>query len=202
MAKNRSEACPAEDVDVAIGQRLRELRRARGISLDALSARTGLSIGFLSQIERGLSSPSLRVLAGVSDVLGVALSELFAPASRAPAGDDIVVRREGRSALQLWRSGISKQLLTPAAGESALALFLVHLDPGASSGAEAYVHAGEEAGLVLSGQIMLTVEDRTWRLVEGDSFRFPSRKRHRFWNAHATEAATVIWVNVAAIEKR
>ena len=61
-------------MDVAVGQRIRDLRRARAMSLEAVAARTELSIGFLSQIERGLSSPSLRVLATLADVLGVGIA--------------------------------------------------------------------------------------------------------------------------------
>ncbi|HTF78721.1 MAG TPA: helix-turn-helix transcriptional regulator, partial [Bradyrhizobium sp.] len=64
-------------MDVAVGQRIRDLRRTRAMSLEAVAARTDLSIGFLSQIERGLSSPSLRVLATLADVLGVGIAGLF-----------------------------------------------------------------------------------------------------------------------------
>ncbi len=63
--------------DLAVGQRLRALRQARNLSLKAVAAATGLSIGYLSQVERGLSSPSLRVLTGVADLLGIGLGALF-----------------------------------------------------------------------------------------------------------------------------
>src|ERR1700758_3662561 len=64
-------------MDLAVGRRIRELRRARALSLETVVARTDLSIGFVSQIERGLSSPSLRVLATLADVLGVGIAALF-----------------------------------------------------------------------------------------------------------------------------
>src|SRR5947209_7313611 len=64
-------------MDVAVGRRIRDLRRIRQFSLERVAARTELSIGFLSQIERGLSSPSLRVLATLADVLGVGIAALF-----------------------------------------------------------------------------------------------------------------------------
>src|SRR3569832_1824394 len=63
--------------DVAVGQRLRDLRHKANLSLDLVAGRSALSVGFLSQIERGLSSPSLRVLATLADVLGVGIAALF-----------------------------------------------------------------------------------------------------------------------------
>ncbi len=59
------------------GQRIRDLRRTRAMSLETVAARTDLSIGFISQIERGLSSPSLRVLATLADVMGVGIAGFF-----------------------------------------------------------------------------------------------------------------------------
>jgi transcriptional regulator with XRE-family HTH domain len=99
-------------VDLEVGRRIRELRRARNLSLETVVARTDLSIGFVSQIERGLSSPSLRVLATLADVLGVGIAALFG----AKPGDDgasggVVTREVQRAELKLWRTGISKQLL-------------------------------------------------------------------------------------------
>ena len=81
MSKRAAKAAPA--MDVAVGQRIRELRRARAMSLETVAARTELSIGFLSQIERGLSSPSLRVLATLADVLGIGIAGLFGAKEKA-----------------------------------------------------------------------------------------------------------------------
>ena len=156
MSKRTAKA-PA--MDVAVGQRIRELRRARKLSLETVAARTDLSIGFLSQIERGLSSPSLRVLAVLADVLGIGIAGLFGPKEKADAAPDAIVTREkARAKLNLWRTGISKQLLSPAGSDGPLNLFLVHLEPGGSTGDELYTHDGEEAGLVLEGEMNLTVD--------------------------------------------
>lgn len=181
------------EVDLEVGRRIRGLRLAAGLSLKTVSERTGMSIGFLSQIERGLSSPSLRVLAGLSDVLGVGLAGLFRTAADDEQGT-FVVRRAERGKLQLWRSGITKQLLTPMSAEARLNVFLVEMQAGADTGEEPYSHDGEEAGLVLSGAMTLTVDGVSHRLAEGDSFRFESRRPHRF--ANASDGVTrVVWVN-------
>ena len=194
MSKKAVKAEPA--VDVAVGQRIRDLRRSRKLSLETIAARTDLSIGFLSQIERGLSSPSLRVLATIADVLGIGIAGLFGATETTASGSDAIVTREQqRAELNLWRTGISKQLLSPSGSEGRLNLFLVHMEPGGSTGDELYTHDGEEAGLVLEGEMILTVDAETWTLKTGDSFRFASRRPHRFSNPSNKAKAVVLWVN-------
>jgi transcriptional regulator with XRE-family HTH domain len=194
LSKLAAKAEPA--MDVAVGQRIRDLRRTRAMSLEAVAARTELSIGFLSQIERGLSSPSLRVLATLADVLGVGIAGLFGTKEDAAAAPNAVVTRERqRAQLNLWRTGISKQLLSPAGSEGRLNLFLVHMEPGGSTGDEFYTHDGEEAGLVIEGEMKLTVDAESWTLKHGDSFRFASRRPHRFSNPSGDSKAVVLWVN-------
>jgi transcriptional regulator with XRE-family HTH domain len=162
--------------DLAVGQRLRALRYERGLSLKAVAGGAGLSIGYLSQVERGLSSPSLRVLTQVADLLGVGLAALFG-GQEGPEADGIVTR----------------------AGErAALTLFLMQLAPGASTGDEALVHDGEEAGLVMEGALVLRVEDATAELGPGDSFRFASRRPHRYRNPSPDRPALVLWVNAVS----
>jgi transcriptional regulator with XRE-family HTH domain len=197
VKKAKASARPAEPaMDVAVGRRIRDLRRVRQFSLEGVASRTDLSIGFLSQIERGLSSPSLRVLATLADVLGVGIAALFG-ASPGPDGasDQVVTRGLQRPELKLWRTGVSKQLLSPASADNKLNLFLVHLEPGGSTGDELYTHDGEEAGLVLEGEMMLTVDSQTWSLKTGDSFRFASRRPHRFSNPAEDVKTVVLWVN-------
>jgi transcriptional regulator with XRE-family HTH domain len=183
-------------MDLAVGKRLRDLRRKAALSLEAVASRSDLSVGFLSQVERGLSSPSLRVLATLADVLGVGIAALFGDqASSTSASAGVIIRSAERAELKLWRSGISKQLLNPTGADSKLNLFLVHMEPGGSTGDELYTHDGEEAGLVLEGEMTLTVDDETWRLKTGDSFRFASRRPHRFGNPDRRVKAVVLWVN-------
>jgi transcriptional regulator with XRE-family HTH domain len=193
-------AAKAPAMDVAVGQRIRELRRGRRLSLETVAARTDLSIGFLSQIERGLSSPSLRVLATLADVLGIGIAGLFDARENADtAREAIVTREKARAKLNLWRTGISKQLLSPAGSDGRLNLFLVHMEPGGSSGDELYTHDGEEAGLVIEGEMKLTVDAESWTLKRGDSFRFASRRPHRFSNPSNESKAVVLWVNCVSV---
>src|SRR5258708_37090282 len=107
--KRKGPAKAAEQaMDLAVGRRIRERRRARALSLETVVARTDLSIGFVSQIERGLSSPSLRVLATLADVLGVGIAALFGATPSDDASGGVVTRQPQRAELKLWRTGISK----------------------------------------------------------------------------------------------
>jgi len=192
-AKVSSDNQPRPEVDQQIGEGLRRLRRQRSLSLVDLASRTQLSIGFLSQIERGKSSPTLRALVSMADALGVGLKDLFPTEIPVDGQTATIVRGATRSELQLWRSGIRKQLLTPHGGSS-LGLYIVEMEPGASSGDELYTHDGEEAGLVMTGAMTLVVESESWLLNEGDSFRFASSRPHRFANAGPGESR-VLWAS-------
>lgn len=185
---------PLDAVDRIVGERIRELRRTRTMSLKDLSAKTGFSIGFLSQMERGLSSPSLRSMTLIADVFGVSLGALFEQIEGSDGDVAMVVRAGDRPELNLWRSGITKQLLTPSDAKGSLNVFLVRLAPRASTGDELYTHQGEEAGLILNGAMTLVVDNRTFQLDAGDSFRFASTKPHRFSNPTNNETVAV-WIN-------
>ncbi|MDQ6679423.1 MAG: helix-turn-helix domain-containing protein, partial [Pseudomonadota bacterium] len=130
-----------------MGQRIRELRKRRGLSLEVVAASTGLSIGFLSQIERGLSSPTLRALTALADVSGVGIADLLQES--APLGDDAptIARGGGRTGVTMWKSGIRKAVLAggAAAAGARFAFTVLDFAAGASSGADFYSHGGEEA---------------------------------------------------------
>lgn len=193
-ARSRPKVGQEQAVDATVGRRIRQIRRERGLQLETMAAKTGLSIGYLSQIERGLSSPSLKALASLTELFGVSLGELFGALVSPGSQDPVVVRESERPTLALWRAGIYKQILAKPGDGSRISLYLVLLEAGADSGAEMYTHKGEEAGMILAGQMTLTVGERTWTLRKGDSFRFPSTTPHRFTNP-GRAAASVIWLN-------
>jgi transcriptional regulator with XRE-family HTH domain len=188
-------------LDALLGERIRHRRRARNMSLKDLAESSGISIGLLSQIERGLSSPSLRVLAGLADALQLGLADLFSDSVATPQDEKIVVHAAERKQLTFWRTGISKELLTPPVENSTLDIFLVVLEPGGTSGSQLYSHEGEEAGTVLEGTIAINVEGKEYRLQAGDSFRFTSTRQHSFWNPGAS-SARVLWVNARPQQKK
>jgi transcriptional regulator with XRE-family HTH domain len=190
------EAVPATKIaDLWLGQHLRGLRKMHELSLEQLAERCGLSVGALSQIERGITSPTMRSLRRLSEVFNVPMSQLFHEGDYPPVEElGRIVRAQGRRVLSLNTTGVQKELLTPAVS-GALEIYLVTIAPGGSSGPELYTHKGEEGGYVMAGEMVLEIEDRTFILKTGDSFRFKSQTPHRF--ANNTKADTVVvWTNV------
>lgn len=175
-----------------IGLRVRELRRAKRLTLAQLSAETGLSVGYISQIERDLASPSVAALSGLARALGVSISWFFGTEGAADDSGEgaVIVRREARRQLS-FHSGVSDELLCPDL-MGKLELLRCVLEPGASSGERLYDHEGEEGGYVAEGELELTIEGASHLLRAGDSFRFSSSRPHRYRNPGSTPAV-VIW---------
>jgi transcriptional regulator with XRE-family HTH domain len=190
------EAVPATKIaDLWLGQHLRGLRKMHELSLEQLAERCGLSVGALSQIERGITSPTMRSLRRLSEVFNVPMSQLFHEGDYPPVEElGRIVRAQGRRVLSLNTTGVQKELLTPAVS-GALEIYLVTIAPGGSSGPELYTHKGEEGGYVMAGEMVLEIEDRVFTLKTGDSFRFKSQTPHRFANNTDVET-TVVWTNV------
>lgn len=179
--------------DLKIGQLLRTRRKARRMTLDDVAAASGVSIGQLSMIERGLASPSVKDLREICHALGMPVSWLFDPDdSEAGPEAGIVVRRNRRKHFELGAKKMHKELLTPDL-TGALQVLSIVMEAGGSSGPECYSHDGEEAGLVLAGAMELVVGAETFVLEAGDSFRFVSTTPHRFANARG-EPCHVLWI--------
>lgn len=177
-----------------LGVRLKELRRSHGMTLAQLAAKTGLSVGSLSQVERGLVSPTIRTIYSVATALGVSPAWIIDPDSTAGYNLDggYIVRATRRPEI-LNSNGVVKHLATPEM-QRRYRGFIVTVRPGGSSGDEQYTHAGEEVGIVLNGSLVLEIGQGTYRLNKGDSFAFPSSLSHRFYNDTAGDAV-VFWVN-------
>lgn len=161
------------------------------MTIAELSLVTGLSAGYLSQVERGISSPSVKALHTLSRALGVTISWFFSP----DTGDrdelrDLVVRAGARRTLT-FENGIRDELLSPNLGRR-IELLRSVFPPGSESGSEPYVHRGEEAGFIVAGELKLWVGDKVLLLKEGDSFAFSSDEPHRYANPGETETV-VLW---------
>jgi transcriptional regulator with XRE-family HTH domain len=180
------------DADVRVGRRIRALRLERNLALADLAQRAGISVGALSQIERGLTSLRVRVLWPLAAALGIEPHSLFSDA--ADAGSDLYVVRAGsRREIPALSEGIRKELLSPPG--AVLTGLLVYVEPGCGTQA-AYAHAGHEIGLVRTGEVELTVDNVVYRLKTGDSFAFKSTLAHTFRNP-GTERCEILWVNTA-----
>jgi transcriptional regulator with XRE-family HTH domain len=175
-----------------LGHQMRQIRKARGLSIPVVAKRAGVSVGLISQIERGLTSPSIRSLRQLATALEVPVVQFFTPANHDGDCSHNIVRPGQRRMLLLPHIGIHTEVLT-SDSSGALQMFIANIEPGGSSGPEFDSHDGEEAGLVLSGRLELWVGDRYFILDEGCSFRFSSRTPHRFANPGPV-LARVHWV--------
>ena len=172
---------------------MRDLRRIKGITLAELASRIARSIGYVSQVERGKSAITISGLQEIADALGVQIAWFFqAQTSARDEEDGFIVRKANRRKLDFPGTGVHEELLSPSLSGQ-LELILTTFEPGASTGDRDRVRRGEEAGLVLSGMLELTVDGKRVRLTEGDSFAFTRSGPHRCANP-GKKAAVVLWV--------
>ncbi|MGE8320266.1 MAG: helix-turn-helix domain-containing protein [Comamonas sp.] len=183
-------AAPVDPMDW-IGGEIKSLRKAKGLSLQSLSQACGKSIGFLSQVERGLSKPTISDLHAIAQALGIQINWFFPQGDAAAPSDGGVVVRKGQRRQLSFASGIADYLLSPNL-DGPLELLWSVMEPGSDSG-EAYLHAGDEAGVVIRGSLELWVGERFFALGEGDSFSFPSTLPHRYRNPGDTRTE-LLWV--------
>lgn len=187
----RFEGVPADADGEGIGEQIRQLRKARGWSLTQLSQQCGRSIGLLSQIERGTSQPNVLTLKAIANALGVQVGWFFPAGAPAPARErGLIVRAPARKRLT-FEGGVANDLLSPNL-EGPLELLQTTLEPGARSG-DAFAHGGHECGLVLSGELQLSVDGESHTLLPGDSFSFSSGRKHWFSNPGQVPTV-VVWV--------
>ena len=188
-AKPEQDAMPVSES--FLGERIRGLRKRQGLTLAELARQSQLSVGYISQLERDLSRPSVDTLLKIGRCLGVNIQWFFSTKKEVTSADvGYVVRKDSRQSIH-YDDGIHDQLLTPSPSGQ---IEMVHsrFPPGAYN-RTSYTHEGEEVGYVLTGCFELWVGERHFRLEEGDSFRFSSQEPHRYGNPGQTDAV-VIWV--------
>jgi transcriptional regulator with XRE-family HTH domain len=176
--------------DIKFGARLRTAREAIGMTLQEVASATGLTKGYISQIERDLSSPSVSTLWRVCSVLGITIGDLtereaFAlepiHAERRPLGGDPQNEHFSRSSYYDQRFFASES----------------HIAPGGSLADEPYSIPGDlEFVYVLSGRLEFEVRGRTYTFKAGDAFTYSIREPHRWRNPSAKRSARVLWVAV------
>ena len=173
-----------------VGARVRSLRRERGLTIEQLAAATGLTKGFISQLERDRTAPSLSSIARICDALGVRLSHIF---EREPA--PALVRRHERVPVDTAFS--TDNHLLSSRDEERFQAIESEVAPGAGAGDELNSLPGEmEFVYVLEGTLEIQVAEETHVLEQGDALTYPLSKPHTWRNASNTQALRVLWVSV------
>ncbi len=162
-----------------VGARLRAARQAGGLTLQQVAHKSGLTPSAISQIERGLSNPSVGTLKALADALGTTLGSLFHHDTRETRRSILV--HEGTRKVLSPAPGITCHLLT-ANLSGKIQFMLTTYAPGVSTGDRLYSHEGEECALVLDGSMELQLGRETYILKEGDSIRFECSVPHRVTN--------------------
>ena len=169
------------------GHRFRRLRARRGLSLAQVARATGVSVGFLSALERGHMRASVSTLRRIARFYRTNILSFFQTAGENPR----LVRPEQRKILQT-ETGVCMELL--AWGNTVMEPHLFRIKPGGGSG-ESYSHEGEEFLHVLRGHFEIWLNGREhYRLKEGDSLYFESSTPHRWRNPGRSET-WLLWIN-------
>ncbi|RKP48029.1 cupin domain-containing protein [Cohnella endophytica] len=152
-----------------IGSTIRAIRKRKSITIAQICEETGLSQGFMSQVETNKTSPSIATLDSIAKALNVPLTYLLMKKEERMT----IVRKEERKATT---SGSEKLKVEHLSASKGIKLMLVEFPPGASTGEVPHAHQGEESHLVLQGKVLAEQGEDSALLEEGDSFS---------WNACA-----------------
>lgn len=170
-----------------IGSRLKELRILKGLTQEELADRAELSKGFISQVERNLTSPSIATLMDILQCLGTSVSEFFSetPEEQIVFGrQDFFVKYDAELKNEI-------QWIIPNAQKNRMEPILLTLEAGGSTCPD-NPHEGEEFGYVLQGSVTIHLGSRIQRAKKGESFYFTADKNHYLTSR---TGATLIWVS-------
>lgn len=173
-----------------IGNRLKELRIQKGLTQEELADRSELSKGFISQLERDLTSPSIATLVDILQCLGTDIQEFF---SESPKEEQIVFHDSDYFEKVDEELGNTVEWIIPNAQKNIMEPIRLTLKPGGSTYPD-NPHEGEEFGYVLSGSITIVMGKKTIRAKKGESFYFVPSTTH-YITANKKTGAIILWVS-------
>lgn len=184
---------PKIDPNLHIGAKLRHSRKVNGFTLKKVAKAAGCSESLISKIENDKAAPSFATLHRLSSILGINVSALFSQGT----GESVVSHPGERPVIvtdQLRKGrGIRLERLIPYSRENLLQGNIHLIAPGGRSAGN-IVHAGEEIGYILEGQVELTVGRKRYQAKQGDSFHFRSELPHGYRNI-GSKPARILWIN-------
>ncbi|MCX7835619.1 MAG: helix-turn-helix domain-containing protein [bacterium] len=175
------------NLKVQIGERIKDLRQAAELTQEELAERAGLSKGFISQVERGLSNLSIENLEAILAALNVTLTEFFST----PVQEKVQYGEE--DATELEREGYDKfVLLVPGAANRSMEPALITLKPDEKTPPEKPFN-GDEFGYVLQGKLLVHMGNLEYLVKAGESFFFSANHKHYFSNPGSVEVK-FLWI--------
>jgi transcriptional regulator with XRE-family HTH domain len=191
MVNGKADAAVGEVID-GLGTKVREVRQQKGLSLQRLAERAGVSAAAIYRIEQGNMVPTITTLMK----LAVALNRPVSFFVNEFVADKPVVftPASSRQPVATSKQGLDLQGITGPYGQFLLAGAVAVVDPGADSGPEPMVHPGEELVHVLDGRLEFTVDDGVYALAPGDSLHFRTDRPHQWRNPDGRRAARAVWM--------
>jgi transcriptional regulator with XRE-family HTH domain len=180
-----------------LGNKLRRMRQARGLTAVELAQRARVTTGFISQLEHSQTVPSLQTLQRIAAVLGVSMAYFLLEENLQPQ----VVRKQERPTIHRGSDGSCLTLLSPLPTRH-LELALCDLPPGAVSWSTARVHAGQQCHLLLHGTVRADYGNKTYHLEEGDSILWEGTLPYRLENIGPNTARLLIATAPASLWKQ
>ena len=186
-----------EPIVGAIGPTVRELRQQLGLSLQQLATRAGVSAAAIHKVERNDMVPTITTLLKLAGALNRSIS-YFVDEETEQNGPAYLTRADDRRIVYTSHVGIDLAGISGPYGRFFLAGAVATLEPGASSGANAMEHPGEELIFVLEGSVEFEVDGQEYRLAEGDSVHFRTDRPHR-WRNPGKRPARAVWMALRPI---
>ena len=178
-----------------IGEKIRNIRKIKNMTIVELSKQINVTSGYISQIERDLISPSLSVLKRLSNTLEVPLSVLF---SEKPSDDVITIPKHERTKIKLNNINVELEYITPIFNngdkKTAFEAFLFKLNPKTWSSNQGIAHESKEYIHVIQGEMECHVGEKIYTISKGDSIIVPENSNHIFYNGNddMSEALCII----------
>lgn len=174
------------DADIDLGDQLRRCRKEAKLTMQYVADNAGLSVGFISQVERGLAAPSLSSLRSIARVLKRPISEFL----EQPSSSSGATRRSRRISYRVADGALAYERLSANLPNGTLRSVIIHEPPGHRN--EPISHEGEELFYLLKGEVTVELDGERKILKQGDSLHFDSRRRHATWN-HTGETVSILW---------
>ncbi len=172
-----------------IGEKIKQLRVKNGLTQEELAGRCELSKGFISQLERDLTSPSIATLMDILESLGTNIKDFF----NESVNEKVVFKKDDVFTKEDKDSGYAIHWLVSNAQKNAMEPILINLDPGGSSELD-NPHDGEEFGYVVSGAITVYLGTQKYKVKKGESFYFKPVTTHKIVNS-AKSQSVILWVS-------
>lgn len=182
----KTESRIGEETAPSLGEALRSRRKELGLTMQAVADGAGLSVGFISQVERDLTAPSLGSLVSIAEVLDTPIGHFL----EQPKGTADLTREAARRQYAVPGAMPVYERLSTKFDGSRLHSVIVHEPPGHRG--EPISHRGEEMFYMLDGEITVEIEGKREVLRKGDSIHFNSQRVHSTWN-HTDHTASLVW---------